>query len=212
MDALQKPSLESQDSIPAEEKNFKIVVIGDGAVGKTALCQVYVNGKFPEGYTPTVFESFPREIKNGDQVKSVTIWDTAGQEGYDHVRKLMYPNTDLFLVLFCLNKRASFENVREEWIKRDLKSTPSLDNTARYLIGTMKDLCGDEKKALADNHPTTNEINKLVKDFHFKGFMEVSAKTDPESVKRAFEEAARLGGLWGPVPQDQEPKSCCSLI
>ena len=69
MAALQKPSLESQDSIPAEEKNFKIVVIGDGAVGKTALCQVYVNGKFPEGYTPTVFESFPREIKNGDQVR-----------------------------------------------------------------------------------------------------------------------------------------------
>ena len=68
MAALQKPSLESQDSIPAEEKNFKIVVIGDGAVGKTALCEVYAKGKFPDGYTPTVFESFPREIKNGDQV------------------------------------------------------------------------------------------------------------------------------------------------
>ena len=68
MAALQKPSLETQDS--EGEKPFKIVVIGDGAVGKTCCCEVYATGKFPEGYTPTVFESFPREIKNGDQVES----------------------------------------------------------------------------------------------------------------------------------------------
>jgi len=214
MSALQNPPLVSKHSLDVDiEKNFKIVVIGDGAVGKTALCEVYAKGKFPEGYSPTVFDSYPREIKNGDKVKTVTIWDTAGQEGYDHVRKLMYPNTDLFLVCFCLNKRASFENVREKWMKNDLMSAPSLENTPRYLIGTMKDLCGDEQKAIAEKHPTTNEINKLVRDFHFKGFMKVSSKADPDSVKEAFEEAARLGELWGPVSQDTKEGGCqCSLI
>ena len=69
MSALQNPPLESKDSLDVDvEKNFKIVVIGDGAVGKTALCEVYAKGKFPEGYSPTVFDSYPREIKNGDQV------------------------------------------------------------------------------------------------------------------------------------------------
>ena len=66
MSALQNPPLEPQESV---EPNFKIVVIGDGAVGKTALCEVYAKGKFPHGYSPTVFDSYPREIKNGDKVR-----------------------------------------------------------------------------------------------------------------------------------------------
>ena len=66
MSAKQTPPLEPQDTV---EKNFKIVVIGDGAVGKTALCEVYAKGKFPQGYSPTVFDSYPREMKNGDKVR-----------------------------------------------------------------------------------------------------------------------------------------------
>ena len=66
MSAKQTPPLEPQDTV---EKNFKIVVIGDGAVGKTALCEVYAKGKFPQGYSPTVFDSYPRDMKNGDKVR-----------------------------------------------------------------------------------------------------------------------------------------------
>ena len=66
MSAKQTPPLEPQDTV---EKNFKIVVIGDGAVGKTALCEVYAKGKFPSVYSPTVFDSYPREMKNGDKVR-----------------------------------------------------------------------------------------------------------------------------------------------
>ena len=67
MAAMQNQTLESQDSIA--ENIFKIVVIGDGAVGKTAFCEVYAKGKFPEGYSPTVFDSYPREMKNGNEVR-----------------------------------------------------------------------------------------------------------------------------------------------
>ena len=59
-------TLEPAESV--DEKDFKIVVIGDGAVGKTALCQVYVNGEFPTGYVPTVFESDSFVVKNGEKV------------------------------------------------------------------------------------------------------------------------------------------------
>ena len=68
MAASQNPPLEHQDT-SSEEKNFKIVVIGDGAVGKTALCHVYAKGEFPDGYSPTVFDSYPREMKNGEEVR-----------------------------------------------------------------------------------------------------------------------------------------------
>ena len=48
-------------------KNFKIVVVGDGAVGKTCLCTVYTTQKFPEEYTPTVFDSYPTDMVLSDK-------------------------------------------------------------------------------------------------------------------------------------------------
>ena len=66
MSTSQNPTLEPQDT---GEEIFKIVVIGEGAVGKTALCEVYANGKFPSVYSPTVFDTYPREMKNGDKVR-----------------------------------------------------------------------------------------------------------------------------------------------
>ena len=68
-------TLEPAESV--DEKDFKIVVIGDGAVGKTALCQVYVNGEFPTGYVPTVFESDSFVVKNGEKV----TWEKAENMG-----------------------------------------------------------------------------------------------------------------------------------
>ena len=62
-------SLEPQPSVDSEsEKDFKIVVIGDGAVGKTAMCEVFAKGTFPDKYAPTVFEAYPFDMKYENQV------------------------------------------------------------------------------------------------------------------------------------------------
>ena len=50
---------------------------------------------------------------DGEQIK-LQIWDTAGQEDYDRLRPLSYPQTDVFLVAFSLISRASFENTKQK--------------------------------------------------------------------------------------------------
>ena len=66
----------------SERRTVKIVMIGDGAVGKTALCSTFVNNQFPQDYIPTVFDNFSRlQTVDGEQV-TMSIWDTAGQEEY----------------------------------------------------------------------------------------------------------------------------------
>ena len=66
----------------AERRTVKIVMVGDGAVGKTALCSTFVNNQFPQDYIPTVFDNFSRlQTVDGEQV-TMSIWDTAGQEEY----------------------------------------------------------------------------------------------------------------------------------
>jgi len=84
----------------------KLVVVGDGATGKTCLLMMYSQGKFPTEYVPTVFDNYSVELDltiNG-QAKTIELglWDTAGQEEYDRLRPLSYRNTDIFLVVFAM--------------------------------------------------------------------------------------------------------------
>jgi small GTP-binding protein len=62
----------------------KLVAVGDGAVGKTAMLMVQSGQPFPPVYVPTVFENFISRIKlpNSSKQVELSLWDTAGQEDY----------------------------------------------------------------------------------------------------------------------------------
>ena len=58
----------------------KIVILGDGACGKTSLLNVFTRGFFPAVYEPTVFENYIHDIFIDNQQVELSLWDTAGQE------------------------------------------------------------------------------------------------------------------------------------
>jgi len=64
-------------------KNSKLVVIGDGAVGKTCLLISYAKKEFPKDYIPTVFDNYVVNLTANQQNIELGLWDTAGQEEYD---------------------------------------------------------------------------------------------------------------------------------
>ncbi|KAI6814624.1 GTP-binding protein, partial [Hortaea werneckii] len=78
------------------EYSKKFVVVGDGGCGKTCLLISYSQGYFPEQrYVPTVFENYITQVEHKKSGKGVelALWDTAGQEEYDRLRPLSYPET-----------------------------------------------------------------------------------------------------------------------
>jgi hypothetical protein len=75
----------------------------------------YTTNKFPSEYVPTVFDNYAVTVMIGDDPYTLGLFDTAGQEDYDRLRPLSYPQTDIFLVCFSVTSPASFENVREKW-------------------------------------------------------------------------------------------------
>ena len=88
----------------------KLVIVGDGACGKTCLLIVFSKDEFPEVYVPTVFENYVADIEVDHKNVELALWDTAGQEDYDRLRPLSYPDTDVILMCFSIDSPDSLEN------------------------------------------------------------------------------------------------------
>ncbi|CAH8451972.1 unnamed protein product [Schistosoma curassoni] len=94
----------------------KLVIVGDGACGKTCLLIVFSKDQFPEVYVPTVFENYVADIEVDNRQVELALWDTAGQEDYDRLRPLSYPDTDVVLLCYSIDSPDSFANIEEKWL------------------------------------------------------------------------------------------------
>ncbi len=93
----------------------KLVIVGDGACGKTSLLCVFALGEFPYEYQPTIFENYVAEIRLDQKPVLLALWDTAGQEEYERLRPLSYSHAHVILIAFALDTLDSLENVRYKW-------------------------------------------------------------------------------------------------
>lgn len=135
------------------------MAIGDGNTGKTCLLVTYAKGDFPEMYVPTVFENYLTKVKGPDnKTIELALWDTAGQEEYDRLRALSYPEVDILLVCFAIDQPASLDNVYDKWLPEITHYCPDIPF---ILVGLKTDLRSDpqclEKLQSKGQRPLTSE-------------------------------------------------------
>jgi Rho family protein len=94
----------------------KLVLLGDGACGKTSLLNVFTRGYFPTVYEPTVFENYVHDIFVDNVHIELSLWDTAGQEEFDRLRSLSYDDTHAIMLCFSVDSKDSLENVESKWV------------------------------------------------------------------------------------------------
>lgn len=161
----------------------KLVIVGDGACGKTCLLAVFDTGRFPEDYVPTVFENTITDTTVDGVPVELALWDTAGQEDYDRLRPLSYPDTDVLLVTFDISNTDSLENVEEKWGPEVEHYCP---DTPVVLVGTKVDIRGEDARGCV-----TNAQGKAVaKAIGAVDYVECSAMHN-RGVREVFESAVR---------------------
>jgi len=173
-------------------ETIKLVVIGDGAVGKTCLLISYANNRFPEDYIPTVFDNYVVNLTAGERNIELGLWDTAGQEEYDRLRPLSYANANVFLICFSLVNPVSFENVSAKWYPEVMHFCPEVP---QILVGTKLDARSDQGlleklKSQGQKPVTTEQGQELARKIKAVKYMECSAKTS-EGLKAVFDEAIK---------------------
>ncbi|KAF9980951.1 Rho GTPase protein rac1 [Modicella reniformis] len=189
---------------------IKCVVVGDGAVGKTCLLISYTTNAFPGEYIPTVFDNYSANIMVDGKPISLGLWDTAGQEDYDRLRPLSYPQTDVFLICFSLVSPPSFENVKSKWHPEISHHAP---NVPTILVGTKLDLREDkdtldklrEKRMLPITYP---QGLQMAKEIGAVRYLECSALTQ-KGLKNVFDEAIRA--VLCPVQPSKKANRCLIL-
>ena len=118
-------------------KKVKVVAVGDEHAGKTQLFMAMAGREFSEVYVPTVFENYDMTLTVNGKKFAIVLWDTAGNEEYDRLRPLSYPDTDVVLFCFSVDNHKSLENIILKW---HLEAKHFCPKASYLLIGTKKDV------------------------------------------------------------------------
>merc|ERR1711907_751180 len=186
-------------SMSQECPQAKMVIIGDGNIGKTCLMerfskggmerdmsQDYVPTKFRDETIPLVYNEETKEFHHfedgedfDDEKFLLGVWDTAGQESMQGLRALAYPHTHCFLIGYNCSDSVTLENVEEIWMKELASETEKFDNEERkypapkILVGTKADL----KEEANPDHVSYADAYEMAKKIGACALLETSALT-----------------------------------
>lgn len=176
--------------------SIRIVILGDGSVGKTCLMYAYVKNQFLHNYQPTTFDQNIVEVNINQHIYNIIITDIAGQHDYTNFREPAYSNADVFILTYSSISKDSFDNVKNYWIPEildfeaksaQLESTSSKNKTNNknpiILVGTKVDLRENCQESTFIDFKTGE---KLKNEIGAKCFIECSSLTQ-ENVKAIFD-------------------------
>lgn len=156
-----------------QSHQVKIVMVGDGAVGKTCFLAAYTQGTFPMDYQPTVFENYIECGRNDNKDVIVHFVDTAGQEMYGRLRSLCYAEASVFVVCFSVVNKESYANVWSYWLP-EIRGNCGDDKVPALLVGLKTDLL----TSVGNNRAVTIvEARRMARSHGMYGYRECSAKT-----------------------------------
>ncbi|NP_001155344.1 dexamethasone-induced Ras-related protein 1 [Ovis aries] len=177
LSAMIKKMCPSDSELRIPAKNcYRMVVLGSSKVGKTAIVSRFLTGRFEDAYTPTI-EDFHRKFYCiRGEIYQLDILDTSGNHPFPAMRRLSILTGDVFILVFSLDNRDSFEEVRR--LKRQILDTKScLKNKTKEDVDVPLVICGNKGDRDFHRQVEPREIHQLVgADPRRCAYFEISAK------------------------------------
>ena len=167
-----------------EDKQYKVVMLGSGAVGKSAITVQMVSGHFLSSYDPTIEDSYRTTINVNNQDIILNILDTAGQEEFYALRDQYIRSGDGYIIVFSITSVTSFLEVNA--IKEQLNIVLDADNNTLIPIILVGNKCDLEEYRQVQS----SDAQRLAEEWRVKYF-ETSAK-NKTNINRIFEELVYL--------------------
>ncbi|CAF2754022.1 unnamed protein product [Rotaria sp. Silwood2] len=121
-----------------DKPTYKIIVLGSGGVGKSAITIQFVKSFFFSDYDPTIEDSYVKQCLIDNQIAQLEILDSAGQEEFKPMREQYIRVGEGFLLVFSLTDRHSLEECYK--LHRDILRIKDTDNVPMLLIGNKFDI------------------------------------------------------------------------
>uniref|UniRef100_A0A7S4P8M9 small monomeric GTPase n=1 Tax=Paramoeba aestuarina TaxID=180227 RepID=A0A7S4P8M9_9EUKA len=175
--------------------DYKIVVLGSGGVGKSALTVQFVQGIFVEKYDPTIEDSYRKPVEVDNAQYMLEILDTAGTEQFTAMRDLYMKNGQGFVLVYSIIAQSTFNDLPD--LKEQILRVKDCDSVPMVLVGNKCDL--------ADQRVITQEQGEaLAKKFNSCTFLESSAKTKA-NVEAIFHDLVRQISSATPAKPEKAP-------
>ncbi|KAJ8340124.1 hypothetical protein SKAU_G00347570 [Synaphobranchus kaupii] len=162
---------------------YKLVVVGAGGVGKSALTIQLIQNHFVDEYDPTIEDSYRKQVVIDGETCLLDILDTAGQEEYSAMRDQYMRTGEGFLCVFAINNTKSFEDIHQ--YREQIKRVKDSDDVPMVLVGNKCDLPA--------RTVDTRQAQDLARSYGIP-YIETSAKTR-QGVEDAFYTLVRLHEL-----------------
>eukprot|EP00826_Nyctotherus_ovalis_P048056 TRINITY_DN5623_c0_g1_i1.p1 TRINITY_DN5623_c0_g1~~TRINITY_DN5623_c0_g1_i1.p1 ORF type:complete len:204 (-),score=58.79 TRINITY_DN5623_c0_g1_i1:1334-1945(-) len=200
-----------ESEVGKKETTISVMLLGESAVGKTALIHRFTERKFSSEFFTTIGTDFVRkEITDGDEKIIAQIWDTAGQERFTTITKSFYKQADGILLVYDVHKAETYEKLNN-WIQSISSNAGS--RIPKYLVANKIDLEDERQVEKAEGE-------KLAERTGMKYF-ETSARTG-DNVDEVFEDIIREACaikqvrvstpsivIKGEDPEGGKRKTCC---
>lgn len=162
-------------------REYKLVVVGGGGVGKSALTIQLIHLHFVDEYDPTIEDSYRKQVVIDEKVTILDILDTAGQEEYSAMREQYMRTGEGFLLVYSVTSRTSFEELMTYY--QQIQRVKDADYIPVVVVGNKSDLEDERQVSYEDGLYLAKQMNAP--------FLETSAK-QAIHVEDAFYTLVRL--------------------
>jgi small GTP-binding protein len=181
---------------------YKLVVLGSGGVGKSALTVQFVQGIFVEKYDPTIEDSYRKQVEVEGVQYMLEILDTAGTEQFTAMRDLYMKNGQGFVLVYSIIAQSTFNDLTD--MREQILRVKDTDKVPLILVGNKCDL--NEQRIIS-----VDQGRELAQKWNCE-FMEASAKKKINVDQIFHTLIKKINVMYPPKASKANKKRACTLL